>query len=365
MNDGEGQVGHILNRRTFAGAGLLALAACARVAPAQAAPADAIGVASAPNPHVFPLLLAIARDPQLPVRLIPIAESRDADALLETGEASAMLAMSYIAAKKRMTGAVPDLALHSLHFWRGFFQVAGESVRSFADLRGQRVIVSGPVGNGRGGGGDIIFQAAVRRAGLDPASDLRVEYMPVSEGGAEVAAGTAAAITIPSPGSTGLVARAEMARRPLMAAMARMRGVEVGPSVPLAAHIDMQRVFTGFGAFPDGQLPLGGFAVTQRAYANAEIRAKVERVVNAYRDAASLLMSDPDAHVEQVSSLFAHYYAALGAGGPPGMLLSRSIESGDLVYRGDIEVGLVRSDLGTWLAELNGQAPDEGFFALG
>ncbi|KAF0186661.1 MAG: hypothetical protein FD160_315 [Caulobacteraceae bacterium] len=356
---------HTLNRRAVAGAGLFGLAACARIEPAHAAPADAIGVASAPNPHVFPLLLAIARDPQLPVRLIPIAESRNADALLQSGEAAAMLAMSYVAAKKRMTGAVPDLALHSLHFWRGFFQVAGESVRSFADLRGQRVIVSGPVGNGRGGGGDIIFQAAVRRAGLDPATDLSVEYMPVSEGGAQVAAGTAAAITIPSPGSTGLVARAEMARRPLMAAMARMRGVEVGPSVPLAAHIDMQRIFTGFDTFPDGQLPLGGFAVTQRAYANAEIRAKFERVVNAYKDAAALLMREPDAHADQVSSLFAHYYAALGAGGPPGMLLSRSIENGDLVYRGDIEVAAVRGDLGAWLAELNGQAPDHAFFAPG
>ncbi|TPW05057.1 MAG: hypothetical protein FD124_2331 [Alphaproteobacteria bacterium] len=348
---------HTLNRRAVAGAGLFGLAACARIEPAHAAPADAIGVASAPNPHVFPLLLAIARDPQLPVRLIPIAESRNADALLQSGEAAAMLAM--------MTGAVPDLALHSLHFWRGFIQVAGESVRSFADLRGQRVIVSGPVGNGRGGGGDIIFQAAVRRAGLDPATDLSVEYMPVSEGGAQVAAGTAAAITIPSPGSTGLVARAEMARRPLMAAMARMRGVEVGPSVPLAAHIDMQRIFTGFDTFPDGQLPLGGFAVTQRAYANAEIRAKFERVVNAYKDAAALLMREPDAHADQVSSLFAHYYAALGAGGPPGMLLSRSIENGDLVYRGDIEVAAVRGDLGAWLAELNGQAPDHAFFAPG
>lgn len=321
-------------------------------------------MASAPNPHVFPLLLAMARDPELPVRLIPIAESREADALLQSGEAAAMLAMSYVAARKRMTGAVPDLALHSLHFWRGFFQVAGESVRSFADLRGQRVIVSGPVGNGRGGGGDIIFQAAARRAGLDPAVDLNVEYMPVAEGGAQVAAGTAAAITIPSPGSTGLVARAEMARRPLMAAMARLRGVDVGPSVPLAAHIDIQRVFSGFESFPDGQLPLGGFAVTGRATANAEVRAKIERVVSAYADAASQLMREPNAHADQVSSLFARYYAPLGAGGPPGMLLARSIENGDLVYRSDIEIETVRADLGAWLAELNGQPPDDGFYTL-
>jgi ABC-type nitrate/sulfonate/bicarbonate transport system substrate-binding protein len=200
-----------LSRRAFAGAGLAGLAACARALPARAAPADAIGVVSPPNPHVFPLLLALARDPDLPVRLLPIAESRDADTLLQSGEASAMLAMSYIAAKKRMTGAVPDLTLYSLNFWRGFFQVAGEDVRTFADLRGQRLVVSGPIGNGQGGGGDIIFQAAARRAGLDPAIDFDVTYMPLAEGSAAVARGEAAAITVPSPGSTGMVMRAELA----------------------------------------------------------------------------------------------------------------------------------------------------------
>lgn len=355
---------HTPDRRAFAGGATLAvLAACARAAPARAAPAESIGVVSAPNPHVFPLLLALARDPDLPARLLPIAESRDADALLQSGEASAMLAMSYIAAKKRLSGAVPDLMLYSLNFWRGFFQVAGEDVRAFSDLRGKRVIVSGPVGNGRGGGGDIIFQAAARRAGLDPAADFEVVYLPVAEGGAAVARGEAAAITIPSPGSTGMVMRAELARRPMMAAMARLRGVEVHESVPLAAHIDIQRVFAGFATFPDGQLPLGGMAVTERALADTSLRAKLERVRSAYAEASILLTQAPGAHAEEVAALFQHYYAPLGAGGPPAMLLERSIASGELVYRGDLGPGEVRQDLLAWLAELNGQAPDPGFIA--
>lgn len=353
-----------MHRRTLLiGATAACASACARSLQAHAAPASAIGVVSPPNPHVFPLLLAMARDPDLPVRLLPIAESREADALLQSGEASAMLAMSYIAAKKRVTGAVPDLTLYSLNFWRGFFQVAGEDVRTFADLRGQRVVVSGPIGNGRGGGGDIIFQAAVRRAGLDPAADFDVAYMPFGEGSAAVARGEAAAITAPSPGSTGMVMRAELARRPMMAAMARLRGVEAGPSVPLAAHIDIQRVFTGFATFPEGQLPLGGMAVTERALADADVRAKLERVRSAYAEASVLLTQNGGAHAEDVAALFQHYYAPLGAGGPPAMLLARSIEVGDLVYRGDMAPGDVRQDLIAWLAELNGQAPDPGFIA--
>jgi hypothetical protein len=160
-----------------------------------------------------------------------------------------------------------------------------------------------------------------------------------------------------------MVMRAELARRPAMAAMARLRGVEVGESVPLAAHIDIQRVFTGFAAFPEGQLPLGGMAVTERALADVNLRAKLERVRSAYAEASVLLTHNSGAHAEDVAALFQHYYAPLGAGGPPAMLLARSIEAGDLVYRGDLAPVDVSQDLIAWIAELNGQAPDAGFIA--
>lgn len=354
-----------ISRRAFAGgAALLGMAACARALPARALPADSVGLVSPPNPHVFPLLLAMARDPDLPVRLMPVAESREADALLQSGEAAGMLAMSYIAAKKRVSGTVPDLMLHSLNFWRGFYQVAGEDVRSFADLRGKRVVVSGPVGNGQGGGGDIIFQAAARRSGLDPATDFDVAYMPLAAGSAAVASGEAAAITVPSPGSTGLVTRSLLARRPAMAAMARLRGVEVGESVPLAAHIDMQRIFAGFTSFPEAQLPLGGMAVTERALANIDTRQRLEAIKRAYDEASALFTQNPGAHAETVSALFQHHYASIGAGGPPAMLLERAVTQGDLVYRADVPIAQVRSDLGAWIGELIGATPDASFFGV-
>lgn len=352
-------------RKLLIGVSAASVGAFAGKSRAQTAPAAAIGVASAPNPHVFPLLLAMEREPNLPVRLLPIAESRQADALLTSGEAAAMLAMTYIGVRKRMSGAAPDLRLHSIFFWRGFYQVAGEDVRTFADLRGRTVVVSGPLGAGRGGGGDIIFQAAARRQGIDPMADLTVEYLPVSEGIERVASGVAAGITLPSPGSTGLVTRALMARRPVMAAMARARGFDPRPSVPLAAHIDFQQVFSGFASFPAGQLPLGGLHATERALADAAARAKVDAVAAAYAQAAELLVRDPGAHAERTTAAFSRYFQPLGASGPSAMLLARAIESGDLVYRSDIAPDMVRADFAAWLAELNGQGVDAVFFDRG
>ena len=355
----------IINRRqlTMSGAAA-ALAACARAAPARAAPpADAIGIVAAPNPHTFPLLLAMSLNAALPVRLLPIPESRDADALFASGEADAMLAMTYIGAKKRMTGAIPDLRLYAISTWRGFFQVAAEGVTNFGDLRGQTVIVSGPVGSGQGGGGDVIFQAAARRQGVDPATDLLVQYMPVAQGVERVWAGEAAAITLPSPGSTGLVMRARMAQNPIAGAIMRARGAQSGgPGVRLSAAIDFQRVFSGFAAFPEGQLPLGGLHVCERALAQADKRAKLDEIARAYADAAARLMSQPSRHAGAISSAFQTHFAATGAGNPPAMVISRAVELGDLIYRSDVQLDTVRGDLSAWLRELLGRDIDAAFF---
>src|SRR3546814_14159501 len=99
------------------------------------------------------------------------------------------------------------------------------------------------MGSGRNGGGDIIFQAAARRANLEPGRDLEVEYMPAKAGIAQVAAGQEAGITIPSPGSTGMVLRSAM-------------GAAGGRNFALSA-LAMPHVFTGFRRLPRGALPHG------------------------------------------------------------------------------------------------------------
>lgn len=349
-------------RNMILGGGAAALVACAGPTTLPPPAPGAIGLVTTPNPHVFPLLLAMILDPTLPVRLLPVAEARDADALFQSGEADAMLAMTYMGARKRMSGAIPDLRLHSVTTWRGFFEVAEQGVASFADLRGKTVVVSGPVGSGRGGGGDVIFQAAARRQGIDPARDLQVEYLPVAQGIERVAAGQASAITLPSPGNTGLVMRARVAQNPVTAAMLRVRLGQSGASVPLSSAIDFQRIFPGFRSFPEGQLPLGGLHVSERALGQHGKRARLERIALAYARAADRLMSEPGRHGQAIASAFETRFAALGAGAPPGTLISGAVEQGDLIYRRDIALDAVRGDLSAWLGELIGRDVDAAFF---
>lgn len=355
---------HLTRRTLMAGAAATGAALSFGLS-AGADPASKIGLVAPPNPHTFPLLLAMQRDPGLPVRLIPVATSGEVDPLLASGEASGALLMSYIAAKKQAGGSIPDLQLARVTLWRGFYHVAGRDVSKFADLRGKTVLVSGPLGAGRGGGGDIIFRAAVRRQCLDPDTDLVVDYAPISEGAARVASGEAAGITVPGPASTGLVLRAEVANNPLKATMARARGMKVGPSVPLKAAIDFQKVFSGYQTFPEHQLPLGGFCFTARAQENSARRAAIEKVMAAYDAAARLIMEHPKTVAETVSAEFTRYYGPLGAGGPPPMVLTRAISDGDLVYRTDMAVADVKTDLAAWLGELNGTAPGSEFFSAG
>ena len=357
----------MLNRRdvivsTVAVAAVAALGGCTRRPKAVPVVDGALGIASAANPHVLPLLLAISLDPNLPVRLIPIAESVDADALFGSGQADGLLAMTYIGARKRISGAIPDLRLHSIATWRGFFEVVPEGVASFADLRGKTVIVSGPIGSGKDGGGDVIFQAAARRQGIVPGHDLLVEYMPAQQGIARVASGQASGITMPSPGNTGMVLRSQMAQKPIAHALMRLRG-KGDMNVPLTSAIDFQRIFSGFASFPDGQLPLGGLHVSERALASPAKRAKIDRIARGYANAVAAFMADPGGHADAIASAYDLHFGPIGGGAPPAMLLPRSVKAGDLIYRRDITVGAVRADLSAWLGELLGRDIDPAFLA--
>lgn len=289
-------------------------------------------------------MLALAVEPGLPVSFSPIRESAEIDPLLRDGRADAFLGMTYIGAKKQILGSVPGLRLISVNTWRGFFEVVPQEIRSFRDLRGHRVIISGPMGAGRNGGGDIIFRAAARRVKLDPDRDMRIEYMPAKDGMARVAAGTASGIAIPSPGSTGLVMRS------------RMGGASGG--IALAA-LDVQDMFTGFPAFPAGQLPLGGLHTTERVLEEPARRAALVQVLSAYKRACDSLMREPERHAPTATELYTQHFMAISGTAPPAMLLARSIRAGDLVYRTDLVTNTIRKDLTAFLGELVGSTVDE------
>lgn len=120
-------------------------------APATATPAAsapvALRIVATPNPNVFPLLLAMARQPSLPVTLVPIADGAQIDTTFAAGQGDALLAMNYTTAKKVITGKVPDLQLLRVNLWRGFSEltVSGAAVTNFSQLVGKGLLVSAPL----------------------------------------------------------------------------------------------------------------------------------------------------------------------------------------------------------------------------
>lgn len=303
-----------------------------------------IDVVSPPNPHVFPLLIALEENPDLPVRLHPVAGGKDIEAAFDNG-GDVLLAMTYIGAKQRASGAVDDLELLLPVTWRGFWEVASGDIESFEDLKGQTVIVSGPAGSGQGGGGDVIFRAAAKRQGVDPDTDLNVIYAPVSEAQAILKSGEAAAIAVPAPASTGF------------AMQARMTGSG------LTKAIDYQAIFSGYSTFPGGQLPLGGIHATEAALSDPEMKRNIAKLVDAYADAVRKLNRNPLRHARIASSAFKKYYAGTGAPTPPASAIAASISNGDLIYRTDIPLSEIERDLDLWLTELLGVSPDDEFYA--
>ncbi len=300
-------------------------------------------VVSAPNPHVFPLLVAMEMHPDLPVHLTPISGGPDMKAAFDHG-ADVLLAMTYIGAKARMSGDIPDLKLVLPVTWRGFWEMAPADVKSFQDLQGKTVLISGPVGAGKGGGDDIIFRAAVRRQGLDPDRDMNVVYKPIKEAQQMMSNGEADALAVPSPASTGF------------AMESRMNGGK------LVRAIDFQKVFSGYASFPQDQLPLGGIFVTERVLNDPARSTSLQALIRAYAEAADELEHHPLYYANVATKAFNKYYGGMDIPQPPSQMLMASLMSGDLIFRTDISVGAVQSDLNDWLGELLGQAPGKRLF---
>ena len=253
---------------------------------AQAAP---LRIVSTPNPNVFPLLLAMARQPALAATLVPIADGGQIDSTFAAGQGDALLAMTYTMAKKVTTGKVPDLQLLRVNLWRGFSELAPTSaaVTNFSQLVGKGLLVAGPTSGGKGGGPDLIFQAALRRAGHTVA-DFKVCYLPVLQAAPMIAQQqkmnsnpacdpafdfAPSAISLVEPAATGLV----------MQSMLPMGGA----SVALERVIDFQALFTGYKTWPVTQLPHGGLAALGAVLDNPARQATVRSVLKAY-DAAVL-----------------------------------------------------------------------------
>lgn len=326
-----------------------------------------VHIAATPNPNVFPLLLALAQNPNLPASLTPVASSNDAVTALTSGTAEALLSMTYTAAQYA-TGNVPGLELVSVNFWSGFWMLAPQTatITQFSQLAGKGVLVSGPTSGGKGGGPDLIFQAAAKRAGLT-ASSFNLCYLPVMQAAPMMlqqqsmnsnsscnAAYTAAptAISLVEPAATGLMMDSQTSG---------------GSSGLMVKAINFQSLFTGYSAWPQTELPHGGISVMNTLINDSSRQAQLQAVLSAYRSAADSIMGakgNPAAMSQIANTISAGittYYGQYGLSIPP-QAISAALMSGDFVFRTDLPISSIQTDLDSFLTEVAGTQPPGSFY---
>lgn len=325
-------------------------------------------IVATPNPNVFALLLAMARQPALPVSLIPIGDGGQIDSTFAAGQGDALLAMTYTMAKKVVSGKVPDLQLLRVNLWRGFSELAPSAagVTSFSQLVGKGLLVSGPTSGGKGGGPDLIFQAALKRAGYGVA-DFKVCYLPVMQAAPMMAEQQnmnsnaacdpsfnfpPAGISLVEPAATGMVMQT------LMPSSAN--------AVKLERAIDVQSLFTGYNAWPASQLPHGGLAVLGAVLDDPARQATLSAVLTAYdaavreiAAASSLRQRMEIANI--VSAGITKYYGNLGLA-LPAPVIAAALTRNELVVRSDLSLAAVQTDLNRFLTEVVGSPPPATFY---
>ncbi len=339
---------------------------------AAAATSTPLRIVSTPNPNVFPLLVAMAETPDLPITLLPVSNASAIDTAFTADNAEGLLSMTYVAAKEVTQGTVPDLQLYAATFWRGFSELTltSESAASFQDLAGKNLLVSGPLGSGENSGPDILFQAALRRSGISTSSytdtgNMRnfgifdVFYVPMMQAVGDIINQTPlnngassqppSAAFLAEPAATGLI----------------LKSLTAG--IPLKRAIDIQTLFTGYPRFPYGQLPLGGISV-RAAVANDPSRAAtVQRFVTAYLAASAELANAQRNPIEIaklsgiISAGITQYYGSMGVS-VPRMVVAAALVNGQLIYRSDLTLTQIQPDLNGWIHELLGTAPPASFY---
>jgi hypothetical protein len=328
---------------------------------------DKLRIAATPNPNIFPLLVAMADDPSLPVEIVPVADSKEIDTVFQQGRADGLLAMTYTIAKKVTSDKIPDLRLVYVGLWKGFSEVTykKDEIKNFSDLRGKGLIVAGPTGGGKNGGPDFIFQAALKRSGMTTA-DVHVCYLPVMEAvkllkeqlplnsNSHCDASFSmppSGISLVEPAATGLIMDSIMSSF-------SVSGMERG--------ISYQPLFTGYTAWPNDQLPHGGLSILGSVLDNPEQAKLVSKVLAAYKKAAEKISTARGFRaigVARVISAGVEQYFQAYKLELPAMVVMVSMVRGNMEFRSDAPV-TIQDDLNRFLTEVVGASPPKSFYAL-
>ena len=324
-------------------------------------------VAATPNPNLFPLLVAMKDDPSLPVEIVPIGDGSQIDKVFASGNADALLSMTYTAAEKVISGKVPDLRLVYVGLWKGFSEITyrKDHIQNLKDLGGKGLIVAGPTGGGKNGGPDFIFRAALKRSGMT-VSDVKVCYMPVMDAVQLLKNNLplnenshcdptfdfpASGISLVEPASAGMIMQGLM---PFSVAKSMERS------------IDFQYLFTDYMAWPKDQLPHGGLSVLGKVLDDPIQEATVATVLAAYKKAVDKINN---ANIIQaliisktISEGITHYYRQYKLKLPAQVIMA-SIVGKKLIFRANAAAS-IQTDLNKFLTEVDGASPPQNFYAL-
>lgn len=347
---------------------LLALALTGRVpvAFAQASVSSPVVVVATPNPNVFPLLLAMARNPNLPVKLVAVADGAGIDTAFVTQNADAVLAMTSTIAAKVASGKVPPLRLTDATLWRGFtVMVMGDvPAPALADLKGRGFIISGPTSGGQGGGPDLLFQAAMKRSGLAP-DDLKICYLPVKAGVDWLMNRKPLGDHANCEPDKDVPAAGMLLVEPAVSGLTLMGRLPWKPRVD--ARIPIEPIFSGFKAWPANQLPHGGLAVRIAVLDDKSRASAVQQVRQAYAAAIDEINAAHGSAIARyrlarvVSSGFKQHFGSFGLD-LPALALANSLSDQALLYRRDLAVPALGGDLEKFLTEVVGRSLPASFY---
>ncbi|NCC33829.1 MAG: ABC transporter substrate-binding protein, partial [Chloroflexia bacterium] len=254
--------------------------------PATTAPTDKavaapallrIGAKCGPSPHAMPLFIALAQHnggqfAHGQVEFVPVTEPAQMTALLSNAQVDAMVGFIVETANIFQKGEVSDLRLLSVPLWRAFSIVGTEGLTSWADLKGQTILMSDPQG-----GPSQLARASMQQAGFNPETDFTIQYVPEAQVLQLMLAGEASAAAVSEPFSTILINRS------------RTQG-----KMPLSiAPISLSAVYQAESAWPGDTLPMVGLLARQPVLDDPASLALLHEFEAAYYEAMAFMEANP------------------------------------------------------------------------
>lgn len=291
-----------------------------------------ITVGALKGPTGIGMVRLFASPPALPGGLslvtVPVASADLMAAKVIGGEYDAAVLPINMAAKLYSAGIPIHLAAIVGDGMLSFL-TSDPAIHSLADLRGKEIAVAG-----QGATPDYLLRHLLKRAGLDPDTDLRLSYsLPYPEAAAALAAGKIRYALLPEPFAT----------------------LALSANPALLAPLDIGALWTE--ATGQASYPMSALVVSERLAKSSP--EAVATLLSAYAESISWVKDNP----QQAGALVEKYDLGLKAG-----IAAKAIPRSNYVFvlapqaRASVEA-LLSVFLETTPASVGGKLPDAAFYA--